>query len=137
LRAIFAALIVALVCVSPAFADTADQTMKLTNGGTATAYNHCGDMDLCARLTYPNGDILSIYSEGAALCQPYYLHFVMQNGTGVTQYEFARSVNHTDLRDKGCGHTLPTQMVLDRGAVHMTVIENLDGTLNLVFSATS
>ena len=33
--------------------------MKLTNGGTATAYNHCGDMDLCARLTYPNGDVLS------------------------------------------------------------------------------
>ena len=61
----------------------------------------------------------------------------MQNGAGITQYEFARSVNHTDLRDKGCGHTLPTQMVLDRGAVHMTVVENLDGTLNLVFSATS
>lgn len=130
-------LMAALLAAAPVAVNAAaDQTMKLTNGGTATAYYHCGDMDLCARMTYPSGDVLSIYSEGAALCQPYFLHFVLQNAAGVTQYEFSRSVNHTDLRDRGCGHTLPTQMVLDRGSVHMTVIENSDGTLNLVFSAT-
>ena len=112
-----------------------DQRMKLTNGSVATTYDHCGDMDLCGRITNADGSVLSIYSEGAALCQPYYLHFVLQNASGATQYEFSRMVNHTDTKDKGCGHTLPTQMVLDHGAVHLTVIENLDGTLNLVFSS--
>jgi hypothetical protein len=138
MKLVLQALICALLMSARAFADAApDQTMKLINGGTATAFYHCGDMDLCGRVTYPDGSSLSIYSEGAALCQPYALHFVLQNAAGVTQFEFSRMINHTDLRDKGCGHTLPTQMVLDRGSVHMTVIENLDGTLNLVFSATS
>ena len=58
MRSIFAALIMALVFVSPALASGADQTMKLTNGGTATAFYHCGDMDLCARVTYPTGEVL-------------------------------------------------------------------------------
>jgi len=137
MKTVLAAFIAALFCITSASAQTApDQTMKLSAGGTATSYYHCGDMDLCARVANQDGSILSIYSEGAALCQPYFLHFVLQNAAGVTQFEFSRSVNHTDLRDKGCGHTLPTQMVLDRGAVHMTVVENTDGTLNLVFSAT-
>jgi hypothetical protein len=134
LATIFCAIV--FLATSQAMAQTQpDQTMKLSNGATATSYNHCGDMDLCARITNADGSILSIYSEGAALCQPYYLHFILQNGSGVTQYEFSRMVNHTDTKDKGCGHTLPTQMVLDHGAVHLTVIENLDGTLSLVFSA--
>ena len=138
MKMFFYAIALVSVCLAPAFADTGpNQNVKLTNGGTAVTFYHCGDMDLCARVTYPSGNILSIYSEGAALCQPYYLHFVLQNSAGVTQFEFSRSINHTDLRDKGCGHTLPTQMVLDRGSVHMTVIENTDGTLNLVFSATT
>jgi hypothetical protein len=125
-----------LAAAAPAIAETQpEQTMKLTSGGTVTSYSHCGDLDLCGRIANPDGSVLSIYSEGAALCQPYFLHFVLQNGNGSTQFEFSRMVNHTDTKDKGCGHTLPTQMVLDRGAVHMTVIENLDGTLNLVFSA--
>ena len=130
-------LIVVLLCLSPAIAQTQPNEMvKFSNGATATSYNHCGDTDLCGRIDNPDGGVLSIYSEGAALCQPYYLHFVLQNATGVTQYEFSRMVNHTDTKGKGCGHTLPTQMVLDRGAIHMTVVENTDGTLNLVFSET-
>ena len=61
-----------------------DQTVKLSNGATATSYHNCGDMDLCARISNTDGSVLSIYSEGAALCQPYYLHFVLQNASGVT-----------------------------------------------------
>ena len=139
LKSLMGALIIGALCRSPAVAITQmqpDQTVKLSSGATATSYHNCGDMDLCARIVDADGSVLSIYSEGAALCQPYYLHFVLQNAGGVTQFEFSRMVNHTDTKDKGCGHTLPTQMVLDHGAIHLTVIETTEGTLSLVFSAT-
>lgn len=108
-----------------------NQTVHLTNGAVAVSYNHCGDNDLCGRISYQDGSALSIYSEGAARCQPYYLHFVESDTSGRTMYEFSRAVNHTG----GCGHTVPTEMVLDRGYVHLLVTENPDGTLNLNFSA--
>ncbi len=139
LKLLLSALVIAALCQARATAVTElrpDQTVKLSNGATATSYHNCGDMDLCARVVNTDGGVLSIYSEGAALCQPYYLHFVLQNASGVTQFEFSRMVNHTNTKDKGCGHTLPTQMVLDHGAVHLTVIETTEGTLSLVFSAT-
>lgn len=139
LKALISALISVALCQAPALAISQlqpDQTVKFSNGATATSYHNCGDMDLCARIVEPDNSVLSIYSEGAALCQPYYLHFVLQNAGGVTQFEFSRMVNHTNTKDKGCGHTLPTQMVLDHGAVHLTVIETTEGTLSLVFSAT-
>jgi hypothetical protein len=139
LKLLLSALVIAALCQAPAIAVTElrpDQTVKLSNGATATSYHNCGDMDLCAQIVNTDGNVLSIYSEGAALCQPYYLHFVLQNASGVTQFEFSRMVNHTNTKDKGCGHTLPTQMVLDHGAVHLTVIETTEGTLSLVFSAT-
>jgi hypothetical protein len=91
-------------------------------------------MDLCAKIVYDNGNVLSVYSEGAAECQPYFLHFVFADATGKTLFEFSRSVNHTHTKDGGCGHTVSTEMVLDRGYVHMSVSENLDGTLSASFS---
>lgn len=115
-----------------------DQNIKFTNGASAVSYTHCGDADLCASITNPDGSILSIYSEGAALCQPYFLHFVLANADGKTLYEFSRAINHTlpGRLDGACGHTVSTEMVMDRGFVHMLVTENPDGTLNLQFSAT-
>jgi hypothetical protein len=79
--------------------------------------------------------VLSIYSEGAALCQPYNLHFVQSDPGGRTVYEFTRAINHTIPKGFSCGHTVSTEMVLDRGYVHLLVTENPDGTLNLNFSA--
>ncbi len=111
------------------------QTMHLTNGAVAVSYDHCGDNDLCAQITYPDGHVLSIYSEGAALCQPYYLHFVQSDASSRTMYEFSRAINHTEPKGVSCGRTVATQMVLDRGDVHLSVTENPDGTLNLTFSA--
>jgi hypothetical protein len=108
--------------------------MHLTNGAVATSYDHFGDMDLCARIAYDDGNVLSIYSEGAAECQPYFLHFVFADGAGKTLFEFSRSLNHTHAKDAGCGHTVSTEMVLDRGYVHMLVSENQDGTINASFS---
>jgi hypothetical protein len=112
-----------------------NQTVHLTNGATAVSYNHCGDNDLCARISYQDGSSLSIYSEGAALCQPYNLHFVQGDPSGRTVYEFTRAINHTIPKGFSCGHTVSTEMVLDRGYVHLLVTENPDGTLNLNFSA--
>ncbi len=112
------------------------QTIHFTNGATAVSYYHCGDTDLCAKINNEDGSTLSIYSEGAALCQPYFLHFVLVDASGKTVYEFSRQVNHTLPRGVSCGHTVSTEMVLDRGYVHLLVTENPDGTLNLNFSAT-
>lgn len=112
-----------------------NQTIHLTSGATAVSYNNCGDNDLCARITYRDGSSLGIYSEGAALCQPYNLHFVQSDADGKTLYEFSRAINHTVPKGFSCGHTVATEMVLDRGAVHLNVTENPDGTLNLTFSA--
>jgi hypothetical protein len=120
---------------APAFAaDPPAQSMHFTNGATATSYDHCGDMDLCAKIAYDNGSNLSIYSEGAALCQPYFLHFVFSSDGKSTQYEFSRALNHTIGAYGSCGHTVSTEMVLDRGFVHMLVTENPDGTLTFAFS---
>lgn len=116
-------------------ADAPNQTVHLTNGATAVAYNHCGDNDLCARISYQDGSMLSIYSEGAAECQPYYVHFVESDAGGKTLYEYSRPINHTMPKGFSCGHTVSTEMVLDRGYVHLLVTENPDGTLNLDFSA--
>jgi hypothetical protein len=52
----------------------------LSDGSVATTFDHCGDADLCATIDYKNGEKLSIYSEGAAYCQPYMLHFVTVRG---------------------------------------------------------
>lgn len=112
-------------------------TMTFSDGSVAIAYDFCGDTDLCATIKYVNGEVLSIYSEGAAFCQPYLLNFVLANGP-TTIYEYARTMNHDAINTSGlgtrCGHSLATQMVLDHGLVHMTVTENTNGTLKLVFS---
>lgn len=134
------ALLAAIMCFpGTVFASKApDQTIHFTNGATAIAYDHCGAADLCAAITNRDGNVLSIYSEGAALCQPYFLHFVLANNVGKTLYEFSRAINHTvgGRFDAACGHTVSTEMVMDRGYVHLLVTENSDGTLNLTFSAT-
>jgi hypothetical protein len=137
MKFMIAAFVLMLTCVSAASAAVAPpaaaQSLRLTNGATVTSYDHCGDMDLCAKIAYDNGSSLSIYSEGAALCQPYFLHFVLADSSKTT-YEFSRALNHTIGSYGSCGRTVSTEMVLDRGYVHMVVTENSDGTLNLTFT---
>jgi hypothetical protein len=115
----------------------ADQTITFTDGSKAVSYFNCGDGDLCARISNPDGTSLSIYSEGAALCQPYDLHFVKADAEGKTLFEYSRAINHTEPGKiaGGCGHTVATQMVMNRGFVHLNVTETADGTLDLKFSA--
>lgn len=112
-----------------------DATVHFSDGSIAVTYYHCGDTDLCSRITEANGSVLSIYSEGAAKCQPYLLHFVKTNSAGRTQFEFTRAINHSvQGRWGGCGESLATEMVLDRGYIHLLVTENTDGTLDLTYS---
>lgn len=117
--------------------NSASAPMKFSDGALATAFDHCGDADLCATIAYPNGEQLSIYSEGAAYCQPYVLHFVRVHGT-TTIYEFSRTLNHDPVSGGAfgshCGNNRATQMTLDRGFVHLTVDEYTDGSLRFVFS---
>jgi hypothetical protein len=114
--------------------------MHFSDGALASAYDHCGDADLCATIQYQNGSVLSIYSEGAAFCQPYLVHFVLVHGA-TTVYEFSRTLNHDPINTSGigshCGHSRPTQMTLDHGLVHLTVEELTDGSLHFTFSPTA
>lgn len=135
----FALFIMFLASLSFAAAEGTSAPVTFSDGSVATVTDHCGDTDLCATVTYPNGDKLSIYSEGAAHCQPYMLHFVRVNGS-TTIYEYSRTINHDAPSGNAfgttCGHSQATQMVMDHGLVHLTVTENKDGTLRLVFSPT-
>jgi hypothetical protein len=134
-RTIFAlAFVISTVSGASAEGPPPAQTIHLTNGASATTFTHCGDLDLCARISYNDGSVLSVYSEGAVECQPYLLHFVFVDNSGKTLFEFSRAINHTHAKDSGCGHTVATEMVLDRGYVHMLLTENSDGTLDAKFS---
>jgi hypothetical protein len=116
---------------------SASMPVTFSDGSVATTFDHCGDADLCATIGYPNGNKLSIYSEGAAKCQPYMLHFVTVHGAS-TIYEFTRTLNHDAVSANAfgahCGNNLATQMTLDHGLVHLTVDEYTDGSLRFVFS---
>jgi hypothetical protein len=101
------------------------QTATFRDNAIARTYPHCGDMDLCATITYMNGDVLSLYSEGAAAGQPYTLHCVMTSGTR-TVYEFSR------VADWG---RFGARLTMDHGYVYLDVNANNDGTINLAFSA--
>ena len=112
--------------------------ITFSDGSVATPTDHCGDGDLCATIAYPNGDNLFIYSEGAALCQPYQLHFVRVHG-GLTLFEYSRAINHDTPHDapfggRVCGNTQATRMTFDHGLVHLTVDEYKDGSLRFTFS---
>ncbi|MDP9025185.1 MAG: hypothetical protein M3N13_07420 [Candidatus Eremiobacteraeota bacterium] len=116
------------------------QPLTFSDGAVATPTDHCGDADLCATIVYPNGDNLFIYSEGAAYCQPYMLHFVRVRGAA-TLFEYSRTINHDPPKAGAfggttCGNSQATQMTFDRGLVHLTVDEYRDGSLRFVFTKT-
>jgi hypothetical protein len=132
-------LAVAPVVASAVVRDSAPASAPVTfsDGSVAAAFDHCGDADLCATIDYPSGEKLSIYSEGAAYCQPYMLHFVTVRGS-FTLYEFTRTLNHDAVTSNAfgvhCGNNQATQMTLDHGLVHLTVDEYTDGSLRFIFS---
>lgn len=112
---------------------SAPTRLTFSDGAVATPFDHCGEGDLCATITYPDGDTMSLYSEGAAHCQAYQVHFVRVHD-GKTLFEFSRSLSY-DSGAPHCGRTDTTQMTFDHGLVHLVIVEYSDGTLRFDFKA--
>jgi hypothetical protein len=110
--------------VPAARADDPPAAVKLSDGALATAYDHCGEADLCAKIKYANGDALLFYSEGAALGQPYYL-LAVRTHAKQTFFQYARRLEN-----------IGTQLTLDHGLATLNVYLNKDGTLRSIFTAT-
>lgn len=120
---------------APSFASPVSQHVTLSDGSIAQAVERCYATDLCAMISYVNGGQLSIYSEGAAYCKPYVLHFERTSG-GRTIYAFSREVDYDRYYGKSgsrCGRSRTTHIVMDGGRVRLTVSKNVDGTLRFHF----
>jgi hypothetical protein len=121
---------------APAFAWPVSQQISLADGSVWQAVVRCYATDLCALVSYPNGAQLAIYSEGAAYCRPYVLHFSRTNG-GRTIYSFARDVDydeHAVAHRSNCVRTRPTHIGMDGGRMILGISQNADGSLRFHFA---
>ena len=79
---------------------------------------------------------MAIYSEGAAYCKPYVLHFSRTNG-GRTIYSFSRVVDYDEYpiaHRSNCARTRPTHIGMDGGRVILGISQNVDGSLRFHFA---
>jgi hypothetical protein len=118
---------------TPSFASPVSQHIEFDDGSVGQAVDRCYATDLCALVSYANGDQLAIYSEGAGRCKPYVLYFNRTNG-GRTIYQFSRDLERGRSPGARCPTTLPTRIVMDGGRVTLTVAKNTDGTLKSNFT---
>lgn len=102
----------------PAFSATVSQRRFFSDGRVGEAVDRCYLGDLCALIRYPNGDRLAVYSEGYERGEAHMLYFTRTNGVR-TFYAFSRNV----------GHERTTHITLDGGRMHLTIVENRDGSL--------
>ena len=79
------------------FASAISRHVEFGDGSVGHAVDRCYATDLCALISFADGDQLAIYSEGAARCKPYVLYFNRTNG-GRTIYGFSRDLE----RDRLC-----------------------------------
>jgi len=110
--------------------------ITFSDGAVASTLDHCGTSDVCARIKYKDGTLLTMVSEGAAFCQPYIVHFVRSTGE-TTNYEFSRTLNHDEVAHafgSKCGNNVATQLTMDHGLIHLTIDEYTDGTLRFLFT---
>lgn len=118
----------------PSFASPISQHVDLGDGSVGRAVDRCYATDLCALISYPNGEQLAIYSEGAARCKPYVLYFNRTSGSR-TIYGFSRDLERDRAPGARCPTTRATRIAMDGGRVELTVTKNRDGTLRLTFAA--
>jgi hypothetical protein len=117
---------IAVLLLAPIIAgaqDNASPSTTLSDGAVARVYDHCGEGDLCATISYQNGDRLAFYSEGAAIGQPYVIHVVRTNAKG-TEFEYSRGVDRLHREE----------LTIDRGRVHLDIDYISDGTLHFSFN---
>ncbi|MGA7355534.1 MAG: hypothetical protein WBW76_08895 [Candidatus Cybelea sp.] len=122
---------------TPAFASPISQRIEFGDGSVGKAVARCYATDLCALISYGNGDRLAIYSEGAARCKPYVLYFNRTNG-GRTIYGFSRDLERdqsSGALGARCPTTRATRIVMQGGRVELTISKNTDGTLRFNFTA--
>ena len=128
--------IVAPSLIAPTFAWPVSQRISLADNSVWQAVVRCYATDLCALVSYPNGDQMAIYSEGAAYCKPYVLHFSRTN-SGRTIYSFSRDVDydeHPIAHRSSCARTRPTHIGMDGGRVILGISQNADGSLRFHFA---
>lgn len=120
----------------PGFAWPVSQQISADDGSVWQAVVRCYATDLCALVTYPNGDQVAIYSEGATYCKPYVLHVSRTNG-GRTIYSFSRNVDYDEYpvaHRSNCARTRPTHIGMDGGRVTLGISQNADGSLRFHFA---
>lgn len=117
-----------------AFASSITQHIEFRDGSVGQAVDRCFATDLCALISYANGDQLAIYSEGAARCEPYILHFNRTNG-GRAIYGFARKLERDESAGARCPTTHATRIAMDGGRILLTITKNTDGTLKFKFAS--
>lgn len=128
--------LVAPSLAGPMFAWPVSQQISAADGSVWQAVVRCCATDLCALVSYPNDDQLAIYSQGAAYCEPYVLHFNRTNG-GRTIYSFSRDVDydeHPIAHRSNCARTRPTHIGMDGGRVILGISQNADGSLRFHFA---
>lgn len=121
---------------APTFAWPVSQQISPADGSVWQAVVRCYATDLCALVSFLNGDQLAIYSQGAAYCKPYVLHFNRTNG-GRTIYSFSRDVDydeHPISHRSNCARTRPTHIGMDGGRVILGISQNADGSLRFHFA---
>jgi hypothetical protein len=128
--------LVAPSVAAPTFAWPISQQISLSDDSVWQAVVRCYATDLCALVSYPNGDQMAIYSEGAAYCKPYVLHFSRTSG-GRTIYSFSRDVDydeHPIAHRPNCTRTRPTHIGMDGGRLILGISQNADGSLRFHFA---
>lgn len=119
----------------PSFASPVSQRIELGDGSVGQAVASCYATDLCALISYGNGDRLAIYSEGAAHCKPYVVYFSRTNGVREI-YRFSRDLERDEVPgapNAHCPTTRATRIVMAGGHVELTIAKNTDGSLKFNF----
>jgi hypothetical protein len=120
---------------APSFASAISQVLDFDDGSQARSVDRCYATDLCALISYADGGQLAIYSEGAAYCRPYILHFDrMRDGRSL--YAFSRALDHDDFtaaHGRRCARARITRITMDGGRIKLTISTNADGTLRFQF----
>jgi hypothetical protein len=116
------------------FASPVTQRVAFGDGSLGQAVDRCYVTDLCALISYPNGDRLAIYSGGAARCDPYVLHFDRTNG-GRTIYGFSRYLDRDESPGDRCPTMRTTRIVMNGGRTALIIAKNRDGTLRFTFAS--
>lgn len=118
---------------APSFASPVAQHIELRDGSVGQAVGRCYATDLCASISYADGDRLAIYSEGAARCKPYVVYF-NRSSRGREEYGFSRDLERDRSFGASCPTTRPTRLLIAGGRIALTISKNADGTLRFTFA---